>query len=228
MRIFYLTLFIFFLGTVTAKENLKLKSSLELGSNNTVPFSVGWIVEPYWEIDKRADLYGGVKIANEEKFSYYIANTIKFPFNEVELQIQEKFLYNSFGAWNIQEYSIFGGLRLFTTHFDGLLGVSSRLIKPLQPITYESIVEPFNWQYDVGLRLFKTSNPWNLRLGASNFDTFYFERMESLILSLKAEYNISKKISLYCNGILNPAGNFHLSANYYGYYIQTGMIWNIW
>jgi hypothetical protein len=228
MRIFYVTFLIFLLGAATAKGGLKLKSSLELGNNKTIPFSIGWIAEPYWEIDKRVDLYGGIRIANEQRFSYYIANTIKFPLNKLELQIQEKFLYNSFGVWNMQEYSVFGGLQLYAPHFDVLLGVSSRLIKPLQPITYESIVEPFNWQYDVGLRLFKTSNPWNLRLGASNFDTFYFERMESLILSLKGEYNLSKKFSIYCNGILKPAGNFHLSANYYGYYIQTGMIWNIW
>jgi len=156
-----------------------------------------------------------------------MSNTVKILSRNYEFRITDKFLCNNYNSWNMQEFLFFTGLGATVRHFDGMLGISFRVMTRKDSYYKESIFEPFNFQYDMGMILFTQPKRWNIRLSISNYDVFLFERAENIIFSLKGNYRFSNRFSIFCTANLRPAGNFNLTANYYSFYMQIGIQWTI-
>jgi hypothetical protein len=209
-----------------AQGNLALEAEAEVGSSVTTPSLVGGSLELEWDAAAGFALKGGAKWTSEAKQSFYVANTNTFSLKKLQLQLHEKFLYDHYEAWDIRDLNFFTGLTLLRGRFDGTLGLTTRIIALIDSYD-ETIVEPFNLQYDLGLSLFSQPKTWNIRLGASNYDDFLFERTENVIFSLGGNYRLSEQWRFHGSANLRPAGNFGLSADYYSFYINIGVRWLI-
>ncbi len=223
-RHIFTAVLLFVFSHVLSAEKLALKAGAELGNSITTSFIAGGFIIPEWRVANNVELAGGLKLTSEEKISVFLSNAIKFPLKKWELSLTEKFLYTSYHAWNMQEYLFCVGFGAKVSRFDGMLGVSARVMTGKSP-SEGSIFEPWNFQYNLGVSLFAKPGVWNLRLGVSNLDDFLLERIGSIIFSLKGDYHISDRWKVFCVANLRPAGNFHLSAFYYSFYFQTGFRW---
>jgi hypothetical protein len=204
-------------------EKLRIKAGTELGSSVVTDVIGGGFIMPEWLPAHNVEFSGGVKYTNERKTNVFLENSIRMPVERLKIQVINKFQYNKYFAWTIDEYLFFSRLQAVISRFDAALGLSFRTIVQNKSFQ-ETIFEPFNVQYDVGVYIFPVENRvWNVRLGISNYDMFITERMEQFLLSLKSEYHVSEQIGVFASLFLRSAGNFNLSASYYSLYSHIGV-----
>ena len=229
MRYLSVIILLFVSSIAFSADKFALKVGTELGSSYTTGFIGGGFIMPELGLTKNLLSTAGLQITNEKKVGLFLLNELKIPYKKWEFYLIQKNMYNRY-VWNIQESVFFFGVGLKVDRFDAKIGVSARVISPVGTFK-NSIFEPWNLQYDIGVSVFPKfpakPKKWNLRLGISNFDAFYFERAEVIILSLKGDYHFTDKWSIFCQGNFRPAGNFHMAANYYSFYFQTGFRWAI-
>ena len=225
MRRIFLIFILSVFCTAVHSERVVLNVCTELGSSYMTDFIGGGYVMSELNLAPNVLYSGGLQKTTEKKIAAYLANEIKIPYKELEIRLMQQFFYSSY-VWNIRETMFIFVAGTKFGRFDTNLGASARVITPSGSFK-NSIFERFNLQYDFGVSVFANPQKWNLRLGASNYDMFLFERIEAIMFSLKGDYSFSDKWGVFCKANLRPAGNFHLSANYYSFYFQTGVRWAI-
>lgn len=129
-----------------------------------------------------------------------------------------------------------GALVQFNTdHFDVHIGTNFRTyaFREMAINVYHmnrkftKINEPFNLMYEISYNLKPPANCWNLGISVTNIDKFKITQETNPLFNLHGQYKISKPICLVSQIWYEPAGIFNIYANYFGFFVRTGIIWNL-
>jgi hypothetical protein len=148
---------------------------------------------------------------------YNISRTKK-----IDIGIYNKYLYNRYFSYNIQEFTGILAGKLQTKYFDLTIGVTNRRYWAIQQ-NEKPTVEKINCIYELRGRIFEKDHKYNLTLVASNADDFLVERLQTIYLKAAGNYRVNNKFNVFLEGTFIPAGVFHLAADYYGCVIKSGV-----
>jgi len=123
-----------------------------------------------------------------------------------------------------------------TSHWDLMLGNNSRRyalrkdfrqqLTPEQQQDYK-ISEWRNLLYRICYRIKPEEHLWNLKAGVTNSDFFHISQATNPMLFTEFNYLLNEKLRLNCSVFYKVAGSMNLQADYFGYFIRTGIQWKI-
>lgn len=90
-----------------------------------------------------------------------------------------------------------------------------------------TIHEVANIMYSFSYYLKPYTNRWNIYLSINDFDNFNISQETNPILNLGFTHKLSSSLGLFVESFYKSAGALNMSVNYFGYYVRTGIIWNI-
>jgi hypothetical protein len=70
-------------------------------------------------------------------------------------------------------------------------------------------------------------NRWNIYLSIKDFDNFNFSQETNPVLNLGFTHKLSSPLRLFVESFYKSAGALNMSVNYFGFFIRTGITWNI-
>ena len=89
------------------------------------------------------------------------------------------------------------------------------------------IHENWNLIYSLGYFFKPAENPWNIGLSVTNIDHFLINQETNPVINLRANYKVSSPVELFMETWYKSAGAFNLSVNYFGFFVRTGIVWDI-
>jgi hypothetical protein len=93
--------------------------------------------------------------------------------------------------------------------------------------TNTKIHEVGNIMYSFSYYLKPYDNRWNIFLSVKDFDNFNISQETNPVLNLGFTHKLSSPLRLFVESFYKSAGVLNMSVNYFGFYIRTGIIWNI-
>lgn len=86
-----------------------------------------------------------------------------------------------------------------------------------------------NWGliYDFSYYYSPATQHWKIGIHFTNFDDFIVNQDMNPYFRLSSEYRISSTLKILLEGNYIKSGIFNGSSNYYGYYIKTGIKWDV-
>ena len=87
--------------------------------------------------------------------------------------------------------------------------------------------ENWNIVYIVSYSLKTAGNSWNTGIAITNIDHFLVNQESNPMLYIYGSYAVSSPLELYTEVWYKGAGSLNISANYFGFFIRTGLIWKI-
>lgn len=178
---------------------------------------------------KWVELFGGVNVNTWNIYTASVRGDFRWWLSDSEnLAIRNQYLYNCFVDDNLQRFNISLALAYDQEYFYIAAG---SYIHFFTPIYSSSSKRSFVWEpgfvYDVRTRLFKKSHVWNLGIQITNILPFIVERFYAPIFVLNANYRLLgegvNNFNLFAQLACQPSGIFHISANYYSFYIKIGL-----
>lgn len=129
-------------------------------------------------------------------------------------------------------FSILEGLEL--KHFAHKIGVHFRNIRFTQEGQElfgidepHTINELFNLVYLLKYTIMPKDHHWNIGVSLTNYDHFVINQASNPMLVIDGKVKIKEKVSLYFETWFQRAGVMNISANHYGLFIRTGVLWDI-
>jgi len=157
----------------------------------------------------------------------------EFLIKEFQFEIQGLFMSNFFSDlaheidWGMLAY-------LELKHFDFKLGTEFRTYHITQKASEEfeiesnkNLHENWNIMYLAGYRVKPIDFKWNIGLAITNIDNFLINQETNPMLFLQGKYQVTAPLTLYIEPWYQSAGSLNLSANYFGFFIRTGLIWKL-
>ena len=89
------------------------------------------------------------------------------------------------------------------------------------------IKENWNLMYSFSYYLKSFANLWNVGLSLTNFDHFIINQETNPIFNINAWYKPTIPFKLFIETWYKSSGAFNLSVNNFGFFVRTGIIWNI-
>jgi hypothetical protein len=176
-----------------------------------------------------------LKYRNKNVFSGYTINASRsFMIKSIPLELKGFFLFNPFS--DILRETNWGFLlKSRIKHFDLVIGTNFRTYayRKRAIIDYgiekdaSKIHEAFNLMYSFSYYLKPTDDQWNVGLSVTNIDYFIINQETNPILSLRGLYKLKSPLSFFAQAWYEPAGALNLNTNYFGFFIRTGIIWDI-
>lgn len=93
--------------------------------------------------------------------------------------------------------------------------------------TDRSIVKYRNLMYRVTWYLRPINSEWNLSFSLTDFDDFLIQRWANPLLSCSFVKVLKSDIELFSELWYQGAGMFNLQADYFGFYLKTGIRWQL-
>ncbi|MCD6597395.1 MAG: hypothetical protein J7L04_06895, partial [Bacteroidales bacterium] len=93
--------------------------------------------------------------------------------------------------------------------------------------TDTKIKENWNLMYSFSYYLKSFDNLWNVGISITNFDYFIINQETNPVFNLNAWYKPGTPLKLFIETWYKSSGAFNLSVNYFGFFVRTGIIWNI-
>ena len=93
--------------------------------------------------------------------------------------------------------------------------------------TSSKIHENWNLLYSFGYNLKSLNNLWNIGLSVTNIDHFIINQETNPVFNLRGQYKARPPLDLFIESWYKSAGAFNLSVNYFGFFIRTGIVWDI-
>jgi hypothetical protein len=157
-----------------------------------------------------------------------------------EFKIKNKILeLDGFGLWTasseiLQEFNYGCFVKMTTGHFDLKVGTNFRTysIRNNAFGIYEienresKIHENLNLMYSFGAYINQLNHKWNTGLTLTNIDNFMINQETNPYINLKGYFKISSPVSLFAEVWYKYAGILNLNANYFGFLIRGGVLWN--
>ncbi|MDR1459974.1 MAG: hypothetical protein LBI60_07145 [Bacteroidales bacterium] len=221
-HIFFISL-VFFSNILSAQWKLTpyLEYKSTIVNKNNIEFN--FLADYFFKKDY--SIHSGVKYTTSDVGSFFIQGDWMYNLSEnkkIDLGIYNKYIYNRYHSYNIQEFTVILAGELQTRLFDLTIGASNRRYWPIRQ-TEKPTVEMINFIYELKGRIFEKDHKYNLTLIASNTDAFYVERIQMVYLKAAGNYKINNRINVFLEGTFIPAGVFNLTADYYGYSIKNGV-----
>jgi hypothetical protein len=89
------------------------------------------------------------------------------------------------------------------------------------------IHENWNIMYSFSGYVKPIDNKWNIGLSLTNADHFIINQEINPFLNLRFDYKFNSTLQAYCETWYESAGALNLDVNYFGFFIRTGIIWDI-
>lgn len=164
---------------------------------------------------------------------FHASFTQKIKIKKLDFTLQALYFSHFFSNLiHEHNYAIVEGLEL--KHFSHKLGVHFRNLRFTQAgvdqfgiIESRSIYELFNLVYLLKYNFKPKDHLWNIGITLTNMDHFVLNQASNPMLVLDGKYKIKEKISLYLETWIQRAGVMNISANHYGLFIRTGVLWDI-
>ena len=176
-----------------------------------------------------------LKNYNKPGFSGYTINASRnFAIKRISLVIQG-FYVSIISSELIRESNLGGFVNMKLNHFEMKLGVNFRTYA-FRPETISEYAidnnstklhETGNLMYSFTYNLKPGDNRWNAGLSVTNTDYFNINQETNPMFNLHGSYKLKSPIRLFAQAWYEIAGASNLEVNYFGFYIRTGLIWNI-
>lgn len=209
----------------TASAQWKVTPYLEYKSTVVNKNNIGFSFLTDYSFRNNLSLHSGVKYATSDVSSFFIRGDYMYNLSEkkkIDIGLYNKYIYNRYSCYNLQEFTAIIAGKLQTKHFDFTLGATNRRYWAIKQ-NEKPTIEKLNFMYEIKGRIFENSHKYNLSFSASNTDDFLVERVQTIYLKAAGNYRINNKMNLFLEGTFIPAGVFHLAANYYGNVIKSGV-----
>jgi len=152
---------------------------------------------------------------------------------DFQFNIQGIFIYDMFSDV-VHERNIGILALLERTHFTFKLGTNFRAYHITQKAKKEYNIESndrlnenWNLMYFVGYNLKPIESKWNAGLSITNIDYFLINQETNPMFFLSGRYQVISPLELFVESWYKSAGTFNISANYFGFFIRTGVIWKL-
>lgn len=89
------------------------------------------------------------------------------------------------------------------------------------------IHEVFNLMYSFNFFLKPTDEQWNVGLSVTNIDHYIINQETNPVFNLQGFYKLKSPVKLFAQAWYKTAGITNLNLNYFGFFLRTGIIWNI-
>lgn len=181
-----------------------------------------------WHQSSQFDLGGGVRFRSPRMLSLQAVPTVKFPLKKGALLLQNRYIYQAWISYNIQEVNTVLSVGYTSPRWRLMLGFFNKFYSnihtPFRNVDY--VFEPLNLAYDIEVWLFKTFRKWNISMRLCNVDDFQAERFYSPITIYTLRYRPYDWMSFYVNLRNHNAGIFDLTQNYYEHSFNLGTLFS--
>jgi len=157
----------------------------------------------------------------------------QFSIKEFPFEIEAHTIYNPFSDW-VREFNWGVLAKIQLTHFRFKLGTSFRTYSLTQtakeytsPQSNDKIHENWNLMYLAQYHLKPVDFNWNVGVSITNIDYFLINQETNPMINLNGRYELSESLSLFAEAWYKASGFSNISVNYFGFFIRTGIIWNI-
>lgn len=208
-------------GKTNVSEGLFIKTAL-LGqyTKNDFTLSAGIqtdVINPYQKIFTGAHIHFSraydYKQLRFEPELFYLLNSISSLLNEHNAGVLVGLKKNHF--------SFKAG-----THFRNYR-IRSRAAQDYGIEENRSLLENWNFLYLVKYTVMPDDNHWNAGISVTNIDYFLISQETNPEFSIYGNLKVSDAFTIFSEAWYKPAGAFNISVNYFGFFIRTGIIWQI-
>lgn len=85
------------------------------------------------------------------------------------------------------------------------------------------INEPFNLFYEVGVRMLRNVEHWDLQVALTNSEMFELERHYAPSLVAQCRWSVGESLDVLFGFNYKPSGTFHMSSDFYQLQFKTGL-----
>ena len=164
---------------------------------------------------------------------FHASFTQKIKIKKLDFTLQALYFSHFFSNLiHEHNYAIVEGLEL--KHFSHKLGVHFRNLRFTQEgvdqfgiVESRSIYELFNLVYVLKYNFKPKDHHWNIGIILTNMDHFVINQASNPMLVIDGRIKIKEKITLLLETWIQRAGVMNISANHYGLFIRTGVLWDI-
>ncbi len=89
------------------------------------------------------------------------------------------------------------------------------------------IYEWRNVMYRISYEIKSKEDPWNLRFGVTNYDYFIINQGTNPMLFSEFDYSPNNLLQFRISVCYKGAGSMNLQADYFGFFLRGGVIWNV-
>jgi len=164
---------------------------------------------------------------------FYFMGGYNVPVHKFPFDVQGLFLLNPYSDI-INEWNLGLLLNAEKPHFTYKLGtnfrkyyITKRAQDEYQIEGENSLYEKWNLMYLLGYTLKPRDHQWNVGVTVTNIDYFLINQETNPMVYLRGSYAISDPFSVYLETWYKSSGTFNISANTFGYFLRTGIIWNL-
>lgn len=224
--------------TLHVNAQVQLSTYIDAGENNV---SEGFFIQNsvwgnyHWN---KINVTGGGQFDLKSASSNFFTGVTllvsrEFMIKEFPFEIQGLFLSNFFSDLAHEyDWGILANLEL--KHFTFELGTEFRTYHITRQASEEydiesnkNLHENWNIMYLAGYRVKPIDCKWNIGLAMTNIDNFLINQDTNPMLFLHGKYQVTVPLTLYIEPWYQSAGSLNLSANYFGFFIRTGLIWKL-
>jgi hypothetical protein len=108
------------------------------------------------------------------------------------------------------------------------LALNKSVIEDLGNPETTKIHENWNMIYHFIYYIKPLDNNWNINFSITNLDYFNINQETNPVFKIGALYDVSQPVTLFIDAGFESSGVFNAHPDYFGFYIKTGIIWNIW
>lgn len=175
-----------------------------------------------------------LKSASGNIFSGFIIKPAReFTIKEFPFKIQGLYVYNRFSE-SLYEYNWGILANIERNHFIIHIGTNFRTYAITKTAmekygieSHKKIHENWNLMYLVNYNLKPSGHKWNIGLTLTNIDYFIIEQETNPVFNLNAKYKVSPPVTLFVESWHKSSGAFNLRVNHFGFFIRTGVVWEI-
>jgi len=226
---------------IIARGQLQLESTLTSGQNQTKPNGfLNMAICPSYALNNWT-FGAGVELAiltpqNTILDAWKINAEKKMIIKEHEFKLYGGFYYRPFSEY-LRELNLVVEFSTENNHLRAMIGNNTRIWRlsgkaienwpEADSAGTSSRKEWRNLLYCFSVYLKKTDHPWNIGVGFSNTNGFIFNQETTPMLFSRYENKLSESLQLYAECWIQQAGFANLQAQYFGFFMKGGLIWEI-
>jgi hypothetical protein len=220
------------------QAQVQLSAYIDAGENNV---SEGLFIKTSawgnYQLDKY-NIEGGIQLDLKSTGSNIFSGVAllvsrEFLIKEFQFEIQGLFLSNFFSDL-AHEYNWGFLAKTELKHLTFKLGTEFRTYHITRKASEEydiesdkNLHENWNLMYLARYNLKPSDHKWNVGLAVTNIDHFIINQGINPMVNIQGNYWINTALMVYIEPWYANSGTFNISANYFGFFIRTGLIWKL-
>lgn len=162
---------------------------------------------------------------------FFMNSGYEFSIKQFPLGVQGLFILNPYSDI-IHEWSMGALFSLEKQHFTWKLGTGFRKYFIARDAREEfeindatALYEKWNLMYQLAYTLKPRDFKWNAGIAITNIDFFLMNQETNPMINIHGSWRFSTTATLFLESWYKSAGTFNISANSFGYFFRTGLLW---